>query len=459
MESPAALKRLARRRGGFPGSGEPIMIIRYRRLSLAFTLASAAVSGQALAGAFQLQEQSVSGQGTSWAGRASNVQDATIVFGNPAGMSFLDRAQLTAGTHYIDASSDIHDESGNQPMVTGVDGNGTPIIGSVATGGGSDGDMIPQKAIPFGYYVQPINDRWSFGLGVYAPFGLITDYNDDFKGRYFGNYSDLEVITAQPTLSYRFNDKFAIGFGVTYNHIKGELESKSPNPLNPTAAGDGTVNVKGDDDAWGYNIGMIYRPVESTTLGLTYRSKVDYTLDGDIHADNVFGYPDQNARGDASLDITLPETIDFSVTHQLDDRWTVMAGATYIRWSRFDELVVDNNLNIPVEEQQDYEDAWQYSAGLSYQPNPQWVFRGGIAYDESPIKDSVRTVRVPSADRTLVSIGAGWTPIPDLTIDAAYSYIWEDRADVDLQDENGNSYQAEYDNSLNLFGVQATYRF
>ena len=79
MESPAALKRLARRRGGFPGSGEPIMIIRYRRLSLAFTLASAAVSGQALAGTFQLQEQSVSGQGTSWAGRASNVQDATIV--------------------------------------------------------------------------------------------------------------------------------------------------------------------------------------------------------------------------------------------------------------------------------------------------------------------------------------------------------------------------------------------
>ncbi|OHZ01234.1 outer membrane protein transport protein [Salinicola sp. MIT1003] len=441
------------------------MMIRYHRLSLAVALASAAVSGQALAGAFQLQEQSVSGQGTSWAGRASNVQDATIVFGNPAGMSFLDRAQLTAGTHYIDASSDIHDESGNQPMVTGVDGNGTPIIGSVATGGGSDGDMIPQKAIPFGYYVQPINDRWSFGLGVYAPFGLITDYNDDFKGRYFGNYSDLEVITAQPTLSYRFNDKLAIGFGVTYNHIKGELESKSPNPLNPTAAGDGTVNVKGDDDAWGYNIGMIYRPVESTTLGLTYRSKVEYHLTGDVDASNVFGGVGAggpaflNADGDASLDITLPETIDFSVTHQLDDRWTLMAGATYIRWSRFDQLVVDNDLGLDINEQQDYRDTWQYAAGLAYQLNPAWSLRGGIAYDQSPVKDAHRSPRVPTADRTLVSIGAGWTPIPDLTIDAAYSYIWEDRADVDLQDENGNSYQAEYDNSLNLFGVQATYRF
>ena len=153
------------------------MSFRYNRLSLAIALVSAAASSQAMAGAFQLQEQSVSGQGTSWAGRSSNVQDGSIVFGNPAGMSFLDRAQVTAGTHYIDASSDISNDSGTQPTLAGV----------VGTQGSTDGDMIPHKAVPFGYYVQPINDRWSFGLGVYAPFGLVTDYGDDFKGRYFGN--------------------------------------------------------------------------------------------------------------------------------------------------------------------------------------------------------------------------------------------------------------------------------
>ena len=110
-------------------------------------------------------------------------------------------------------------------------------------------------------------------------------------------------------------------------------------------------------------------------------------------------------------------------------------------------------------EEQNYDDVWQYRAGLSYRVNPQWILRTGIGYDESPIKDEHRSPRVPSADRTLVSIGAGWTPIDDLTIDAAYSYIWEDRADIDLQDANGTSYRAEYDNSLSLFGVQATYRF
>ncbi|MED5499706.1 OmpP1/FadL family transporter [Salinicola salarius] len=420
------------------------MMIRYHRLSLAVALASAAVSGQALAGAFQLQEQSVSGQGTSWAGRASNVQDATIVFGNPAGMSFLDRAQLTAGTHYIDASSDIS--------------NDTATTLGARSGGSTDGDMIPQKAIPFGYYVQPINDRWSFGLGVYAPFGLITDYNDDFKGRYFGNYSDVEVITAQPTLSYRFNDKFSVGVGITYNSINGELEQKTPSLTAPGVSPDGTVNVDGDDEAWGYNIGLIYRPIESTTLGLTYRSKVDYTLDGDITVSNLIVPGD--VKRDASLDITLPETIDFSITHEFNDRWTMMAAATYIRWSRFDELNVENDL-LPVSEQQDYEDAWQYALGLSYRVNAQWLLRTGIAYDESPISDSTRTVRVPSADRTLFSLGAGWTPTPDLTIDVAYTYIQEADAEVNQTSEQfpGTTYSADYDNSLNLFGLQATYRF
>ncbi|KAA0019812.1 transporter [Salinicola corii] len=444
------------------------MIIRYRRLSLAIALVSAAASGPVFAASFQLQEQSVSGQGTSWAGRASNVQDASIVYGNPAGMSFLDRAQITAGANLIDASADIDDASGTQPAVTGI-GPGGPVVGAVASQGSNDGDMIPHKAIPFGYYVQPINERWTFGLGAYVPFGLITDYDDDFQGRYFGNYSEVEVITVQPTLSYRFSDQFAIGVGVTWNHIKGELESKTPNPL-PAAlggTGDGTVNVEGDDDAWGYNIGMIYRPVESTTLGLTYHSKVDFDLDGDVDYDNIFNSADPlagpiNTSADAGLAITLPETIDFSVTHQLDERWTLMAGASYIRWSRFDEIKVDVGPGAPtgdIVEEQDYDDVWQYRAGLSYRVNPQWILRTGIGYDESPIKDEHRSPRVPSADRTLVSIGAGWTPIDALTIDAAYSYIWEDRADIDLQDANGTSYRAKYDNSLSLFGLQATYRF
>ncbi|MDF3920469.1 outer membrane protein transport protein [Salinicola salarius] len=412
------------------------MMIRYHRLSLAVALASAAVSGQALAGAFQLQEQSVSGQGTSWAGRASNVQDATIVFGNPAGMSFLDRAQLTGGVHYIDASSNIDNVDATTPLDPSVSGD-------------SGDDMIPHKAVPFGYYVQPINERWTFGLGVYAPFGLVTDYGSDSVERYVGSYSKVEVITTQPTISYRFNDKFSVGVGITYNRIKGKLEKSVP--LAPGIDGQGTVD--GDDEAWGYNIGMMYRPVETTSLGLTYRSKVDYSLDGDFDLTTPVTPP---MSSDASLDITLPETVDFSLTQDLSDRWKVMVAATFIRWSRFGDITVDNDIATQTEEQ-DYDDAWQYSLGTSYQLNRQWLVRAGIAYDESPIQS--RNARVPSGDRMIYSLGAGWTPITDLTIDVAYSYITESDSDVDQVDETGNTFSADYDNKLNLFGLQATYRF
>ncbi|WP_459873922.1 OmpP1/FadL family transporter [Halomonas shantousis] len=430
---------------------------KINKLTLAVALVSSGFAGQALAGAFQLNEQSVSGQGSAFAGRTSNVTDATIVFGNPAGMSFLDRAQLSAGATYLDVNTDIKNASGAQPAVTGIGANG-PTIGLVQTRGSNDGDMVPGTAVPFGYYVQPLNDRMTFGFGVYAPFGQITDYESGFQGRYFGNRTEIEVITAQPTLSYRFNDQFSVGVGVTYNRMEGQLDSRTPNPLNPTTAGDGSVKIDGDDEAWGYNIGLIYRPIESTTLGLTYRSKVEYELSGDIDFSNVYGMPAAYSTS-GSLDLTLPETVDFSITHKLDDRWTVMAGAAFVRWSRFDKIVVENEVR-PIEEAQSYENAWQFAVGAAYQLNPQWVLRTGLAVDESPIPDDARTVRVPSTDRTAVSFGAGWTPMPDMTIDLAYTYLWEDTAPVSQTDEeNGYHYQADYENSAHGFGAQMTYRF
>ncbi|GHB07013.1 outer membrane protein [Modicisalibacter luteus] len=412
---------------------------KINNLTVAIAVAAAGMSGQAVAGAFQLNEQSVSAQGNAFAGRTSNVQDASIVFGNPAGMSFLDRAQVTAGATYLDVNTDISNASGTAE-------------------GTNEGDMVPGSTIPFGYYVQPINDNLHFGLGVYAPFGVITDYEDSFEGRYFGNYSEVEVVTVQPTLSIKFSDQVSAGFGITYNRIKGELESATPDPTTSGVLGEGRINVQGDDEAYGFTFGMMYRPIESTILGVTYRSDVDYELEGDLGTTNVLGGLVPNGSYDASLDISLPETIDFSLTHNLNDRWTVMAGAALVKWSSFDRLTAENNI-LPIDEPQDYEDAWQYALGLSYHVNPALTLRTGVAYDESPISDEVRTVRVPSGDRTIFSLGAGWTPTPNLTLDVAYTYLTEDTAPVSMSDPSRGTYEADYENEAHGFGAQATYRF
>ncbi|MCX2525024.1 OmpP1/FadL family transporter [Larsenimonas rhizosphaerae] len=402
----------------------------------------------AMAGGFLLNEQDVATQGTSFAGRASTPQNAATVFNNPAGMSFLNQAQLTVGTVYLALSSDIDTQQSTQPS----------LAGSVPTSGENDGDMIPGKAIPFGYVVVPLDEQWTFGFGAYVPYGLITDYSSSFKGRFFGDYSDVEVFTAQPTLSYRFNDQWSVGLGVTYNRIKGELGSATPDPT-VGVLGEGDVNVKGDDEAWGYNLGVMFRPQPGTTLGLAYRSKVDYTLKGDVTFDNVVTIaPGASVDSDASLDITLPETIEFAVTQVLDERWTLMAGAAWTHWSRFDELNVENGIS-DINEQENWKDTWMYSVGASYQLTPAWVLRGGVAFDESPMDGGNRSPRVPTGDRWIYSVGAGWQPSETLTVDVSYTYFNENKASVDMQDASRGTYKADYDSDGHGFGTQVTWRF
>ncbi|WP_185045276.1 OmpP1/FadL family transporter, partial [Pseudomonas brassicacearum] len=224
-------------------------------LSLAVTMAST----QIFAAGFAINEHSISGMGTGYAGRSSSADDASTVYGNPAGMSRLKREQVTGGVAFLDAKTDISDAS------------------SSPNGGSNKGDMVPFTSVPMGFYVKPIDDHWAFGLGVYVPFGLITDYENNFAGRYFGSKSEVQVITFQPTVSYAFNDKVSIGFGPTINRIDGTLES---NLSITQAAPDGKVKIKGDDTALGYNIGVLVQATDTTRLGLTYHSKVDYKLEG-----------------------------------------------------------------------------------------------------------------------------------------------------------------------------------
>ncbi|MCE8020720.1 outer membrane beta-barrel protein [Halomonas sp. MCCC 1A11036] len=430
---------------------------KFNKITLAVAIAAAAFASQANAGGYQINEQSVSGQGYGHAGRSSNVNDATIVFGNPAGMSFLDRAQVTAGGTYLNVNSDIESRGSS--------------LGPYPVDGSTEGDMVPGTFVPFAFYAHPINERLAFGFGVYAPFGAKTEYESSFDGRYMGNYTEVTVMSAQPTLSFKFNEQWSVGAGITYNRVDGELASKVPVStlgglmqganVPPSVEGDGEVRVEGDDEAWGYNIGIIYRPIPETTLGLTYRSKVDYTLEGTSRSSGGAEAVRQNQ--DAKLDLTTPETVNFSITQQMTDRLKLMAGASWARWSRFDRILVEGSIDSEIiNEQQNYSNAWAFSTGGEYQLTPQLALRAGVTIDKTPTNDLTRSVRIPSDDRRIFSIGAGWTPIDNLTLDFAYSYLTERGTQVNQSRDVGPlpaSYSADYKNEAHGFGAQLTYRF
>ncbi|KPQ25411.1 MAG: long-chain fatty acid transport protein [Halomonas sp. HL-48] len=440
---------------------------KFKKLALAAAVAAAAFASQAQAGGYQINEQSVSGQGYGHAGRSSNVEDATIVYGNPAGMSFLDRAQISAGGTYLNVNSEISNVQANRTLDSGLAQGGAPTGAQVPVGevpGGNEGDMVPGSLIPYAFYAHPVNEKLAFGFGVYAPFGSKTDYEDDFQGRYFGNYTEVTVASAQPTVSYRFNDQWSVGAGVTYNQVEGELHRQVPSEQTYNPDADIDSRVDGDDDAWGYNLGVIYQPAPETTLGLTYRSKVDYELEGDFSATDPMGNVVQS--DSANLDLTTPETVNFSLTQQMSDRLKLMFGASWVRWSQFEEISVTGSQgNEITNEQQNYSNAWAFATGGEYQLTPTLALRAGVTLDNTPSNDNDRSVRIPSDDRRIFSLGAGWTPMPDLTLDLAYSYLTERGTFVDqerddsLNGAGGATYSADYKNEAHGFGAQLTYRF
>ncbi|CRM38165.1 MULTISPECIES: OmpP1/FadL family transporter [Pseudomonas] len=421
-------------------------------LKTTLSLAVAMASSQLFASGFALNEQSVSGMGTGFAGRSSSADDASTVYGNPAGMARLNGQQITGGVAAIDASTNISDTSGRSR-------------------GSNKGDMVPFTAVPFGFYTNKLNDQWAVGFGVYAPFGLVTDYEKNFQGRSFGSNSEVKVMTFQPTVSYAFNDRVSVGFGPTINRISGTLESDlSFNQALP----DTNIKIKGDDTALGFNVGVLVQATDTTRVGLTYHSKVSYKLDGhtEVSAPAATSGLLRSNRYDASLKIDTPESYDLSVTQDLTDAWKLYAGATWTRWSRLKDITVKNegvvggasggalapSLVGTIKEDQNWHDTWAYAVGTSYQLTKQVVLRTGLTFDQSPTNNTDRSPRIPTGDRTIFSLGLGYEVMPNMTIDVAYSYLKEEDVKVTRSNQLA-SYNAKYENSANGFGLGMTYRF
>lgn len=419
--------------------------MRFPFLRSTLVVSLSLASGALFANGLSLNEQSASGAGTAFAGRASSALDASTVFGNPAGLSKLEGKQVSGGFAMVKANVEISRVDTNAP-------------------GTSKGDMVPLASVPFAFFAMPIDEKWNFGLGMYVPFGLISDYEKSFQGSSHGQYSKVAVMTLQPTLSYKITDRVAVGFGPTLNKIDGKLTntlltrgSNRPDTL---------INIKGDDTALGYNIGLMVDLSEQTTWGITYHSKVDYTLEGRT---KVYNAPlPVNGEYKATLDFTTPESVDTSISHKLDDQWTLHGGLTWTRWSRLESIAAKNQ-GVPsalqgqfgvLREELKWHNTWAYSIGASYQVNPHWVLRTGFALDQSPTTNEYRTVRIPVGHRKILTFGTGWQASDNLTIDLAYAYIRENTAGVNQQASAYRpAYRATYRNSAHGFTGQATWNF
>lgn len=374
------------------------------------------------AAGFQVSEQSTVGLGRAFAGAGVVGDDLSAVFYNPAGMTLLHGTAGQGGVIFVLPSAVVRGTSTRVPvgLATG-EPVGAPTIESGRGGGGGD------TYVPHAYFVTDVVPDFRFGIGMTVPFGLVTDYDGDWVGRYHALRSIVRTIDVNPSAAYRINDHVSIGAGMSAQYASVSLSQAVF-----TGTNDALAKVSGTDWSYGWNVGVLFEANDRIRFGGGFRSKVRHTLDGELR---VTGLPTGTQKVDAEAATTLPETLHAEAYTQLTDDLGLSFGARWTNWSRFRELRVEfagDAMPDQVTEER-WHDNWMLKIGLDYRVPavPGLVVRSGFAWDQSPIRDStLRTPRIPDASRYWLAAGVSYRPIENLSIDVGYAHLFSRTAEL-----------------------------
>ncbi|SOD55442.1 OmpP1/FadL family transporter [Pseudoxanthomonas wuyuanensis] len=452
-----------------------------RVTALAFGIASALACGQAQASAFQLRENSVKAQGRAMAGSASAYGDASVVANNPAMMSTFKEKTLQADVTAVDLSFEFTG-GGNAAAGSALQ---QPLTGG---DGGDAGDLTP---VPASAFILPLSGSFEYvtlGMMVSAPFGLKTDYDRNWVGRYHAVESDVRIIDLTLSASLELSERFSVGVGAIIERSDVTLSNAidfgtgicanpatqslcfMPNPITGPYGpqkNDGFVSVEGDDTSFGWLFGVSWRPTDRLSLGYTHRSEIKHEVSGtatfEVPANAAFlTSTGQYVTGPGGAKLTLPSTDTFSATFQATDRLAVMAEASLTGWESLEEVRIEFGNPAQPDSAEDYNwgDSWFYSVGAEYKISDRFTVRGGVGRDESPVSLPYRTPRMPDQDRNWYAVGLTWAATDNLEISGSYTRIQlADDPQVDLVSSSGSRLVGTYDGGADLYGISMQYRF
>ena len=402
----------------------------------------------------------------SRAGGAAVAEDATTVFTNPAGLSKLSGQQWVFESKTYISSSKFENQGS-------VDLLGNP------TSGENGGDGGATTFVPGIYYSNNLTKNWTFGLGINTPFGLSTNYDRSWVGRYTAVMSGIKTLNINPSFGLQVNQSWSVGMGVSVQNAEAELSSAIDfgavclAALDPTTcatlgmpspqSADGFAQIKGDDWSTGYNFGILWAH-DKSSIGVSYRSKIDHTLKGNVD----FTIPAQAAvfnpvftDTNVETPITLPEIISMSIYHNWTTRFAIMADITFTRWSRIKQFEFD--FENPAQPDQTIAKEWQdttrYALGFDYNISPTWDAQWGIAYEQSAIPDKTYDPSIPVSDAIWLNAGTKFYYSKNLSIDFGLVHIIFQERDVNISGQFGETFTGKTSTELDIINAQINWNY
>lgn len=413
------------------------------------------VSSISYGAGFKVSEQGAKAMGMANAFSAQ-ADDPTALYFNPAGIAYLPGIQVSLGAAGIVVP---------QTEFTGT----TPLTGNPPFGTGnsqvtehSKRDLFIAPTFYASYSLE--NLPISVGLGINSLYPLAKSWDDSSVFRNQVQNVAIKPINFQPTVAYRFDDlKLAVAAGVDITHAIVSLQKSAylpfadpPADTTPQGAYElGSLGLDGTDTAYGWNLGVRWKPLNELTFGVAYRSKITLNIKGDANflattptglgaiglpSTATFPYTRARATSTASTSITLPDTLDLAVAWQPVKKLTLEFDATRTGWSSFNQLLINfdspqfaafNNKPDP----RNWKDVWSYKFGGQYALTSMLDLRAGYSYDPTPVPDATVDPLLPDADRHSFAIGTG-IHNKFASLDLAYMWVHFVDRPVNNQDMN-----------------------
>jgi long-chain fatty acid transport protein len=324
-----------------------------------------------------------------------------------------------------------------------------------------------------------VNPLMRFGIGISVPFGLKTEYDSNWIGRFQGISSEVKTLNINPSLSYKLSETASIGGGISYQHGKVDLlTGVNYSAAAFSAGGLGLVGLIGgpgvegqnktsvDGDAWGFNLGGLFNVTPATRVGIAYRSSLKYKLEGNTSFSSVpapLAASPTFAAGNVKLDLKTPDSLAFSVAHRLDDRWELLGDFTWWHWSKIKQLPLVRDTGATLSTLTfNFDDTWRASIGANYKLNGPWTLKLGAAYDKTPVPNAEsRSVRLPDNDRYWLSAGAAYQVSRNGRLDFGYTLVSVKNADInnDQSATGGGIVNGSYKAHIHVLGVQYQHTF
>jgi long-chain fatty acid transport protein len=435
-----------------------------RSTLLSLVGAFALLGTMAYGSGFAILEQSPRGLGTSFAGMAAKIDDPGSLYYNPAVSAWFKESRVALGMNIIRSRATFSNDYSTYA-------DGSPLTGN--NGGNAGG----YSTVPNCYLIQPISERFAFGLGITATSGTATEWDPGWVGRYQAIKTAASTIDFSPSLSWMVADNLSIGAGVDIQYMKQQktnavdtasLANHMYQTSYPAGSMDTFVEVNEDSFAIGWNVGMLYQPVEGTRIGLSYRSRIAHSPEGDAKFDvppalaGALSAIQMLVDTDTESDMDLPPMAALGLYQRLNSNWALLFGLEYTMWDSIDVVTTDFDSYQPDHVARfEWENTWRTSLGFEWYYSEAFTFRFGGAFDQAPCKDSnYRTPRMPDVNRYWASLGMSYKISENLDLDLAYMHLFMEKGNSHYVDENtGETLSGTYVGSADLlsFGIIWSY--